>query len=257
MSRYYIVSTVFLVLFLGSLSLDGSFDISWYWYAGLVIIYLVINVYGAFVVSAQYFVPIKYRGEGKSQSIAITFDDGPIPGNTEKILDILQQHNVLGTFFCIGNRVQKNIALTRRIYTEGHLICNHSYWHGAMFDLQSAGGMTRELMDTDRAINESIGRIPKFFRPPYGVTNPMLAKAVSRRNYTVIGWSVRSFDTVIKNKVKLFNRVTRSLKAGDIVLFHDYSDTTLSILSDFLAHVSKRGLKIVRVDELLKEKAYA
>ena len=85
----------------------------------------------------------------------------------------------------------------------------------------------------------------------------MLATAVKRGGFTVVGWSVRSFDTVIKDRAKLLRRVTKSLKAGDVVLFHDFSESTLDILPDFIKHVSEVGLKIVRVDKLLNEKAYA
>jgi peptidoglycan/xylan/chitin deacetylase (PgdA/CDA1 family) len=84
----------------------------------------------------------------------------------------------------------------------------------------------------------------------------MVAKAVRQRNYTVIGWTIRSFDTTIRDRKKLLHRVTRSLSAGDIVLFHDYSDATLDILPAFLDHVKNLGLKVVRVDELVGERGY-
>ena len=125
-----------------------------------------------------------------------------------------------------------------------------------MFDLQSADKIARELKDTDTVIEKVIHKKPNFFRPPFGVTNPMVAEAVKRRGYKTIGWSIRSFDTMTKNGGVLLDRVTRSLKGGDVILFHDYSATTLEILPDFLEEVAKLGLKIVRVDELLKEKAY-
>ena len=72
-----------------------------------------------------------------------------------------------------------------------------------------------------------------------------------------MGWSVRSLDTVSKDEEKLFNRVTKGLKAGDVILFHDYCDITIRILPKVLNHVSKLGLKVVRLDELMNEKAYA
>jgi peptidoglycan/xylan/chitin deacetylase (PgdA/CDA1 family) len=84
----------------------------------------------------------------------------------------------------------------------------------------------------------------------------MVAKAIGRRNYKVIGWSVRSFDTVIKDQEKLFKRVTRTLKDGDIILFHDHCETTIAILPRLLNHLSKNGLKVVRIDELINERAY-
>ena len=85
----------------------------------------------------------------------------------------------------------------------------------------------------------------------------MVARAIVNGGYKTIGWSVRSFDTTTKDREALFSRVTKSLKSGDIVLFHDYCTLTLEILSDFITYVHKHGLKIVRVDQLLNEKAYA
>lgn len=256
MSRYALVSTVFLVVFLGSLSLDGIWNFSVYWYVSLVVVYLVITVYGSAVMSAHYFIPAHCRAPVSTSAIALTFDDGPIPGQTEKILDILKSHAVPAAFFCIGHRVQENTMLVRRIHAEGHVIGNHSYTHKSTFGLLAVGRIVQELTETNAIIRECVGLSPKFFRPPFGVTNPMIAKAVARKNLTVIGWSVRSLDTIISDRTKLFNRVTRSLKGGDIILFHDYCDATIAILPDVINHAAKLGLKIVRVDRLLNEKAY-
>jgi hypothetical protein len=84
----------------------------------------------------------------------------------------------------------------------------------------------------------------------------MVAAAVREKGYVTIGWSVRSFDTIIKDHSKLLKRITRSLKSGDIVLFHDHSESMIQILPAFLKTIEDLGLKIVRIDELLKEKAY-
>lgn len=218
--------------------------------------YLVLCTIASCTLSMQFFIPAKCKGDVHSGSIAITFDDGPIPGNTKEILRILDEHQVKAAFFCIGHRIAKNPDVLREVDQRGHLIGNHSYWHGKTFDLQLASAIEKELKDTDEMITQTIGHTPRLFRPPYGVTNPMVATAIRRRKHIVVGWSVRSFDTVIRNPEKLFNRVTKSLKGGDIILFHDFSASTLHILPSFLEHVKKLGLKVVRVDELLKEKAY-
>jgi len=229
----------------------------WWSFLILIVAHLGIVAYGTSVLSAQFFLPVRYKGDEQSQSIAITFDDGPVPGNTEKALAILKDHNVKAAFFCIGNRIAAHPDITRQIDDAGHLVCNHSYWHAVTFDLQTSSRIAKELTDTDHVIEATIGKRPNFFRPPYGVTNPMLATAVKKGGYKTIGWSVRSFDTVSQDAAQLMQRITRSLKGGDVVLFHDYCNITLEILPAFLDHVAKRGLKIVRVDELLNEQAYA
>ena len=255
MSKYYIVSTVFLVLFLTSLIFDGTYDIPLYWYIGLVVLYVGISTAGSIVLSLGYFVPVISHGD--HEGVALSFDDGPVTGKTERVLDILKQFEVPAIFFCIGKRVAENGSLAKRIHDEGHLLGNHSFFHRATFDLQSSGMIAKELYDTDIAIQKVVGKRPRFFRPPYGVTNPMVSKAVRLRNYKVIGWSIRSFDTVITDRERLLSRVTGTLKNGDIILFHDYCDSTLEILPQVLAYIEKAGLKVVRIDRLINERAYA
>ncbi|HEY9006244.1 MAG TPA: polysaccharide deacetylase family protein [Ohtaekwangia sp.] len=256
MSRFWISNIAFLVLFFALYLIDAQHGISVAWYILLIVLLVVIHTFGSIYLSMQFFIPTRCKGIS-DHAIAITFDDGPIAGMTDKILTILKEHNVKASFFCIGHRVAREPMLAKRLHEEGHLLGNHTYWHKATFDIQSAKTIAKELADTDKAIVKAVGVEPRFFRPPYGVTNPMVASGIKRGGkYTVVGWSVRSFDTVIKDRAKLFERVTKSLKSGDIVLFHDYSESTLDILSDFLHHVSKLGLKVVRVDELLNEKAY-
>jgi peptidoglycan-N-acetylglucosamine deacetylase len=254
MSRYYIVSTIFLLLLISSLIIDGALDVPLYWYIGLTAIYLGISTMGSIILSMQYFTTV--ISSGNSSGVALSFDDGPIPGKTDKLLEILRQYEAPAAFFCIGKRISENPELVKRIHGEGHVIGNHSYFHKATFDLQSSPMIAKELSDTDNALQRIIGERPRFFRPPFGVTNPMVARAVKRKNYKVIGWSIRSFDTVIHDRKKLFQRVTKPLKAGDILLFHDHCESMLEILPDLLEHIRKSGLKVVRIDEMINENAY-
>lgn len=256
MSRYALVNVVFGLLLVGAVLLHRAGHSMWPGYLALAVLYMAICAYGASVMSFQFFMPARCRGAAGSQAIALTFDDGPVAGKTGRLLDILAQHRVPATFFCIGHRVQAGQQLVQRIHAEGHLLGNHTYWHGTLFDLLPASRVARELAETDEAICAGTGLRPRFFRPPYGVTNPMIARAVRKRQYTVAGWSVRSFDTVTSDPARLLKRVTKSLKGGDVVLFHDHCESTLTILPAFIEHVKKLGLKIVRLDELLNEKAY-
>ena len=256
MLKFRTINIIFGVVLVILLIADRAYNIPSIWYWIVVAIYLGVVAYGTSVLSAQFFLPVMYKGSRSSNSVALTFDDGPIAGNTDEVLRILQAHNVHAAFFCIGNRVESNPELTKRIFESGHLIGNHSYWHRATYDLQSGATIGKELIDTDQAIFKTIGAKPAFFRPPYGVTNPMVASAVKRGGYKTIGWSVRSFDTMIKDSKVLMERITRSLKGGDVILLHDYCNITLEILPDLLDHINKVGLKIVRVDQLLNEKAY-
>jgi len=257
MLKFKTINIIFLLMIFVVLVFDCLFTVSFVVYIIVAVLYLVIVIYGTFVLSAQLFIPVKFKGDSSSGAIAITFDDGPVPGKTEKILEILKSYKVSAAFFCIGHRIADNPMLARKIHDSGHMLGNHSYWHKNTFDLQRTEKIEQELITTNEAIQNAIGLKPNFFRPPYGITNPMVAKAITRGGFKTIGWSIRSFDTISRNREALLKRVTKSVKAGDVILFHDYCTITLDILPEFLDYVFARGLKIVRVDELLNEKAYA
>ena len=101
------------------------------------------------------------------------------------------------------------------------------------------------------------GMKPKLFRPPYGVTNPNLAKAIKKGNYTPVGWNVRSLDTVAKEEQQLLNKINAGIKPGAVFLFHDTCKITLNVLPDFIKEVKKRGYNIIPLDKLLALQPYA
>lgn len=233
------------------------FDVSLWFFAILLVVSFAVKLYASFTINSQYFITTICKGDSESNAIALTFDDGPIADKTNRILDILRDKNAPATFFCIGNRVDNNPELIKRIDAENHLIGNHSYHHKRTFAIQNIQLIADELVKTSASINKAVGKRPNYFRPPFGVTNPLVAAAVQLTNHQVIGWNVRSLDTVAKNRKALWNRITKNLSAGDIVLFHDYPELTLSLLPEYIDHIRKSGLKIVRLDELIGVKPYA
>jgi peptidoglycan-N-acetylglucosamine deacetylase len=251
------VNAVFLLALMAIMISDNYWEVPFWIYSLVVVVYLLVQAYGSIVLSAQFFVDVKSSGNVASAQVALTFDDGPVPKKTEQILDILDRYKVSAAFFCIGHRVKEHPELVKRIHSSGHIIGNHSYWHGKLFDLQTSAAIAKELADTNQVIFETLQVKPQFFRPPYGVTNPMVASAIAEGGFKTIGWSVRSFDTVIKDSEKLFQKVSSAVKGGDIILFHDFSDSAIQILPRLIEHIQKSGLRIVRVDDLLNEKAYA
>jgi peptidoglycan/xylan/chitin deacetylase (PgdA/CDA1 family) len=241
---------------LGLVAFDWQNQIPTYFYLSLIFVYSLILLWGTITLSFQFFGPAKCRGDWNSNFVAITFDDGPEPQATQQILEILKSSNATATFFCIGKNVRDNPEIIRQINESGHLIGNHSFYHGSLFDLQPRWKMKSEIQNTNAVIAEATGKQPRFFRPPYGVINPMLASAIKKTRMINVGWSVRSFDTVIKDKNKLLERVTKKLKGGDIILFHDRCKQTIEILPELLAFITKSGLKVESLDKVIGEKAY-
>jgi len=118
--------------------------------------------------------------------------------------------------------------------------------------------MVNELKETDRLIEQIINRKVRFFRPPYGVTNPALAKAVKKCNYITIGWNIRSLDTPKRKKTeKIVSRIIRKIKPGSIILLHNKNPNIGMILEKLVEHAAEAGYEIVRLDELIKQEAYA
>jgi len=226
-------------------------------YMILFLTYSLILFYGCYYIGSNFFIPVICSANTDEKIIAISFDDGPVANGTPEILQVLKDNNIEAAFFCIGNRITDNEALLMRTYSEGHIIGNHSYSHHFWFDMFSTKKMLADMRLMGEATENVTGKTPLLFRPPYGVINPNLKKAIQQGNYIPIGWNVRSMDTVIKDEKKLLNKVTAGIKPGAIFLFHDTGINTLAILPAFIKQVKDSGYKIIRLDKMLNLQAYA
>ena len=223
----------------------------------LPVAYSLIVFWGCYYVGSNFFIKIICKAEIDRKEIAISFDDGPAVNYTKEILQVLNTENIKATFFCIGNRIAGNEDILNQINEAGHIIGNHSYSHHFWFDIYSAKKMQDDLKQMDKEMERVTGLKPKLFRPPYGVTNPNLKKAIIKGGYTPVGWSVRSMDTVIKDENKLLSKINTGIEPGAVFLFHDTSKTTLRVLPEFIKEVKKRGYNIIPLDKLLALQPYA
>ncbi|ADQ17206.1 polysaccharide deacetylase [Leadbetterella byssophila DSM 17132] len=231
----------------------------WYlhnvWAAGLVlVIWILITTIGSFHMRWNYHVVAKHSNK-TSEHIAITFDDGPSEF-TEKVLDLLSETPHKVTFFLIGNKVDGYPELVRRMLMDGHAVGNHTFTHGKNTGFLNKTDLKEEILKTDFKLKEIIGKRPRFYRPPFGVTNPTLSKVIKETGHIVMGWSIRSLDTKIQNPELIKNRILKKLKAGDGVLLHDTLPQTLEMLPGLLEVLKERGLQSVTLEELHNEMAY-
>ena len=183
----------------------------------------------------------------------MTFDDGPNPEFTLKVLHLLKEYNAKASFFCIGKHVKKYPELLKRIHSEGHDIGNHSYTHSNTIDFKSTEGWLMELKDTDQAIFNVIGVKPTLFRPPFGVTTPHIAKAVKITGHQVVGWNIRSFDTTLKNRKTILNRILKQVKPGSVILLHDKHEHIEFVLEQLLQFLKKHDYKMVTINDFINE----
>lgn len=220
----------------------------------IVVIYLISTGYGSYQIRANYFITSIHKG--KKKAIALTFDDGPDPENTPRILEILREKQVKATFFVIGKKVEKYPELLHQIDREGHTIGNHSYSHHYLIALFSTDRLRKDLKRCNDIICETLGKSPAFFRPPFGVTNPRYRTVLKESKLQSIGWSLRSFDTRAKNKYQLIQQVIPKLQKRDIILLHDNLSVTADALEDLIEHCRSKNIDIRPLPEIINKEPY-
>ena len=226
-------------------------------YSLLFIFYFGFSFMMAFLPCTNFHHRVICGGQTDDNLVAITFDDGPDPGKTPIILDILYIYHVKATFFCIGKNIADHEQLIKRMHEEGHLIGNHSFSHSKWFDLFSSRVMQAEMLKTDQLIKKITGKSPLFFRPPFGVVNPMVSKALKNMHWQPVCWNIRSFDTLGNDPKKIMNRILKQLKPGSVILLHDFTPFTQLHLGELISGIQDAGFRIVPLDKMLNMPAYA
>jgi len=253
-TKHIITNLLFATALVGLILLSTYYPIHYRWYILLILLYSVVIALGSYFIQLQFFTTSYCNGSRDRKQIAITFDDGPNV-QTSEMLDILKTEKAPATFFCIGKNIAGQENILKRIDSEGHLIGTHSFNHHWSFPLQGKIKIAKEITQSQKLVSDIINKKPLLFRPPFGVTDPPLAVAIKETGVCSIGWSVRSYDTVISSPDKLLRRVS-TLKNGDIVLFHDAGLQTNVILPLFIKYVRKQGFEIVPLNQLLGINAY-
>jgi peptidoglycan/xylan/chitin deacetylase (PgdA/CDA1 family) len=154
-------------------------------------------------------------------NVAVTIDDGPDPSVTPRVLDQLDEHRAVATFFCVGELVERHARLAREIVRRGHAIENHSQLHRHTFSLLGPSTMRSEIIRAQHGISQVTGILPTFFRAPAGLRNPFLDPILRSLGLTLASWTRRGFDTVNGDAGAVYRRLVNSLRAGDILLLHD------------------------------------
>ena len=256
MLKFQKIIVASLLLLISLLILGFFIKISIWWYAGIILATAGLLAYGSIDFRSGFFCKVLYSQTMADGTIALTFDDGPDKSVTTAVLEVLKEQNVKAAFFCVGQKAEENPDLVKKIDKEGHVIGSHSYSHHFFFDLFRSSKMLGELEKTEEILKKIINKKIKMFRPPYGVTNPPLARALRKMDYHIIGWSLRSKDTVISNEESLFERLTTRVKPGDIVLFHDTKSHIVEVLNKFINFAKEKGYRFERLDNLLGIEAY-
>ncbi len=185
------------------------------------------------------------------EGVALTFDDGPVPEETPRLLDALAEAGAPATFFVIGRRARAHPDLVKRIAAAGHTIGNHSFTHPKSWSVLGRRRLEAEVADTQGLIADLTGKAPAWLRPPMGHKNFHLAEILERHGLRQVTWSLRSYDTLLRDPRRLLHRILSRMRAGDIVLVHERIvgpagvGIVAPVIAPLVAALRARGLPLV------------
>jgi peptidoglycan/xylan/chitin deacetylase (PgdA/CDA1 family) len=229
------------------------------WLAILGIIAGCVFTLNAVLPGNRFYGPTFSEVKTSQKIVALTFDDGPYPPYTGRVLDILREEGVPATFFVIGKNAEKHPELVRRIIAEGHQVGNHTYNH---LDLLKADRATiaDEVDRTNKVIAAITGSPAKVVRPPHGFRDAVVLEVMAERGMKVVEWSVLSRDWTNPGVETIAQRTLDKVKSGAVILLHDGDgiaagsprDQTVAATRLIIRELKARGYNFVTVDEILK-----
>lgn len=186
-------------------------------------------------------------GPAGEKLVALTFDDGPHEGSTERLLEGLREREVKATFFLIGGSIEGKEEMVKQMAEDGHLIGSHTFHHVQLTKL-SLEEACKEITMTNEAIEAVTGETVEYIRPPYGSWNSKLECAVNMKE---VGWTVDPRDWDVKNTETIVKKVLKDVKDGSIILLHDVYDTSVEAAFRIIDELKAQGYTFVTIDRLL------
>lgn len=195
-----------------------------------------------------------YLGDTREKVLYLTFDAGYENGSTEKVLDTLKKHRVPAAFFLVGNYIERNADLVRRMVEEGHIVGNHTMHHYDMSKLGSPETFSKELTDLENLFRETTGKdLPKYYRPPQGIYSQENLKMAKSLGYKTVFWSLAYVDWLNDKqptREQAFSKLLPRTHNGAVVLLHSTSKTNAEILDDLLTQWENLGYRFGTLEEL-------
>ena len=195
-----------------------------------------------------------YMGSPTDKVIYLTFDSGYENGSTAKILDVLKKHEVKAAFFLVGNYIQRNADLVRRMVQEGHIVGNHTMHHPDMSKLSDKAAFAKELKDLEDLFQETTGQeLLKYYRPPQGLYSESNLKMAQELGYKTVFWSLAYVDwnnDAQPTKEQAFAKLLPRIHPGAVVLLHSTSQTNAEILDELLTKWKEEGYRFSTMEEL-------
>lgn len=198
-----------------------------------------------------------YVGSPEEKVLYLTFDAGYENGCTEKILDVLQEHQVKAAFFLVGNYIEKNADLVRRMASEGHTVGNHTMHHYDMSKIRDMAAFSKELQDLEGLYQQTTGQaLPKYYRPPQGIYSEENLKMAQELGYKSVFWSLAYVDwknDAQPTRQQALEKLLPRTHNGAVVLLHSTSRTNAEILDELLTTWENQGYRFGTLGELFRE----
>ena len=195
-----------------------------------------------------------YLGDTAEKVLYLTFDAGYENGCTARILDVLKAHDVPAAFFLVGNYMEKNADLVRRMVEEGHIVGNHTMHHHDMSKLSDKAAFAKELTDLEVCFKEITSKeLPKYYRPPQGTYSEENLRMAQELGYKTVFWSLAYVDWLNNDqptREQAFGKLLPRTHNGAVVLLHSTSATNAEILDELLSKWKEMGYRFASVEEL-------
>lgn len=197
-----------------------------------------------------------YIGDTTQKVLYLTFDAGYENGCTTQILDVLKKHQVSAAFFLVGNYIEKNADLVRRMAEEGHIVGNHTMHHSDMSRITQRETFSKELRDLEELYRQTTGQeLPRYYRPPQGIYSEDNLKLAQELGYRTVFWSLAYVDwnnDAQPTPEQAFSKLMPRTHNGAVVLLHSTSRTNAQILDELLTRWEEQGYRFGTLDELFE-----
>ena len=195
-----------------------------------------------------------YLGDPSKKVLYLTFDAGYENGSTEKILDTLKEQQVPAAFFLVGNYIEKNADLVRRMEAEGHIVGNHTMHHKDMSKITDEAAFTKELQDLEKLYEDTVGKpMPKYYRPPQGIYSEDNLRLAQKLGYKTVFWSLAYVDwnnDSQPTREQAFAKLLPRTHPGAVILLHSTSKTNAEILGELIEKWKAEGYRFGTLEEL-------
>lgn len=219
-------------------------------------LFILLCLVAPFLPGAGFFLPVIHRQKKGPRAVCLTFDDGPDPDVTPRLLGLLGRHGAPATFFVTGARAQRYPGLIRELLARGHTLGNHSYHHDPLLMLRSRARLREEIARTQEVLSAFAVR-PLVFRPPVGITNPRLAGILRELGLTCVMFSCRACDRGNRRIGRLADTILKKVRPGDIILLHDVTPRGrgsvgqwLEEMEGILCGLEEQGYQLLSLSEM-------